>query len=133
MKAWQGPAILIFNNAKFKESDFQSLMQIRVGGKQDDDTKIGKHGLGFNSCYHFTDVPSFISGDFIAFLDPQEKFLPIKDGMTQRGIIGPIPKDGIYQYPGKDQLVPFMGIEGIDFQSTFEGTLFRIPLRNEPS
>ena len=70
MKAWQGPAILIFNNAKFKESDFDSLMQIRVGGKQGDDTKIGKHGLGFNSCYHFTDVPSFISGDSIVFLDP---------------------------------------------------------------
>src|SRR4051812_27090863 len=70
MKAWQGPAILIFNNAIFKESDFDSLMQMRIGGKQDDFTKIGKHGLGFNSCYHFTDVPSFISGDNIAFLDP---------------------------------------------------------------
>ena len=133
MKVWQGPAILIFNDAKFKDSDFKSLMQIRVGGKQNDDTKIGKFGLGFNSCYHFTDAPSFISGDSIAFLDPQEKFLPTKDGKTQRGIIGPIPRYGIHQYPEKDQLVPFMGIEGIDFQSTFEGTLFRIPLRQQPS
>ncbi|CAI2192587.1 9598_t:CDS:2, partial [Funneliformis geosporum] len=133
MKAWQGPAILIFNNAMFKTTDFDSLMQIRVGGKQGDDTKIGKHGLGFNSCYHFTDVPSFISGDSIAFLDPQEKFLPRRHGVTQRGIIGPFPKNGIGGYSEKDQLVPYEGIEGIDFLSTFQGTLFRIPLRKQPS
>ncbi|CAG8687239.1 6470_t:CDS:2 [Funneliformis caledonium] len=60
-------------------------MQIRFGGKRGDDTMIGKHGLGFNSCYHFTDIPSFISGDSIAFLDPQEKFLPRRHGETQRG------------------------------------------------
>ncbi|RHZ79539.1 hypothetical protein Glove_144g90 [Diversispora epigaea] len=133
MKAWQGPAILIFNDAIFKESDFDSLMQIRVGGKQDDDTKIGKHGLGFNSCYHFTDFPSFISGDSIAFMDPQEKFLPERNGLLQRGIIGPFPKNGIRDFSERDQFVPYEGIEGIDFQSTFNGTLFRIPLRQQPS
>ncbi|CAG8469336.1 5658_t:CDS:10 [Funneliformis caledonium] len=101
--AWQGPAIMIYNNAIFKTNDFDSLMQIRVGGKQGDDTMIGKHELGLNPCYHFTDVPSFIS-DSIAFLDPHEKFL------TRRH-----------------------GIEGIDFRSTFRGTLFRIPLQKQPS
>ena len=134
MNVWQGPAILIYNDAKFKESDYKSLMQIRVGGKQDDAAMIGKHGLGFNSCYHFTNVPSFVSGDCVAFLDPQEKFLPTNsEGKPQRGIIGPIPKNGICEYSGRDQLVPFEGIEGLDFRSTYEGTLFRIPLRREPS
>ncbi|CAB4429236.1 unnamed protein product [Rhizophagus irregularis] len=120
LKDWQGPAILMFNNAKFKESDFESLMQIRVGGKQEDNTKIGKHGLGFNSCYHLTDFPSFVSGDKIAFLDPQEKYL------SKRGILGPIPQNSTY----RDQLAPFKGIKDIDFR---EGTLFRIPLRKKPS
>ncbi|CAG8567463.1 5808_t:CDS:2 [Diversispora eburnea] len=133
MKEWQGPAILIFNDARFKGSDFDSLMRIRVGGKQDDYTKIGKHGLGFNSCYHFTDVPSFISGDSIAFLDPQEKFLPKRNNIPQRGIIGPFPKNGIRDFSERHQFVPYEGIEGIDFQSTFNGTLFRIPLRQRPS
>ncbi|PKK61469.1 hypothetical protein RhiirC2_213061 [Rhizophagus irregularis] len=110
----------MFNNAKFKESDFESLMQIRVGGKQEDSTKIGKHGLGFNSCYHLTDFPSFVSGDKIAFLDPQEKYL------SKRGILGPIPQNSTY----RDQLAPFKGIKDIDFR---EGTLFRIPLRKKPS
>ncbi|CAG8507600.1 1928_t:CDS:2 [Diversispora eburnea] len=133
MKAWQGPAILIFNDARFKNTDFDSLMRIRVGGKQDDDTKIGKHGLGFNSCYHFTDVPSFISGDSIAFMDPQEKFLPKRNELPQRGIIGPFPKEGIHNLSERDQFVPYEGIKGIDFKSTFDGTLFRIPLRQRPS
>ncbi|CAG8442385.1 17159_t:CDS:2, partial [Acaulospora morrowiae] len=129
MKVWQGPAILIFNDAKFKKTDFDSLMQIRVGGKQGDDTKIGKHGLGFNSCYHFTDVPSFISGNFIAFLDPHEKYLPRRE----RGSIGSFPKKGIRGFLEEDQLIPYEGIEGNFFQSSFEGTLFRIPLRQQPS
>ncbi|RHZ79540.1 hypothetical protein Glove_144g93 [Diversispora epigaea] len=133
MKSWQGPAILIFNDAIFEESDFDSLMQIRVGGKQDDDTKIGKHGLGFNSCYHFTDFPSFISGDSIAFLDPQEKFLPKKNDFPQRGIIGSFPRNGIRNFSERDQFIPYDGTEGIDFKSTFNGTLFRIPLRQQPS
>jgi hypothetical protein len=133
MKAWQGPAILMFNNAKFKESDFDALMQIRVGGKQGDDTKIGKHGLGFNSCYHFTDAPSLISGDSIMFLDPLEKFLPTNNGNPQRGTIGPIPKNGIRNFAKRGQLVPFEDIEGIDFRSTFNGTLFRIPFRQQRS
>ncbi|CAH1765873.1 4457_t:CDS:2 [Entrophospora sp. SA101] len=133
MEAWQGPAILIFNNAQFKEQDFDSLMQIRVGGKHRDYTKIGKHGLGFNSCYHFTDAPSFISGDSIAFLDPQEKYLPRKNDLPQRGMIGPFPKNGIRRFRERDQLAPFEDIEGISFHSTFEGVLFRIPLRQQPS
>ncbi|GES84821.1 sacsin-like [Rhizophagus clarus] len=127
MREWQGPAILIFNNAIFENDDFQSLMNIRVGGKQNDRTMIGKHGLGFNSCYHFTDVPSLISNDSIVFLDPQENFL------NKRGIKSPLPRNGIRRSPERDQLVPFENIEGIDFRSTFNGTLFRIPLRKRRS
>ncbi|RGB40102.1 hypothetical protein C1646_594412, partial [Rhizophagus diaphanus] len=127
MRDWQGPAILIFNNEIFGEEDFQSLMNIRVGGKQGDKTMIGKHGLGFNSCYHFTDVPSLISNDSIVFLDPQETSL------GQRGFKSPFPTNGIRRYPERDQLVPFENIEGIDFRSIFRGSLFRIPLRKSRS
>ncbi|PKC13897.1 hypothetical protein RhiirA5_456918, partial [Rhizophagus irregularis] len=127
MRDWQGPAILIFNNGIFEDVDFQSLMNIRVGGRQGDRTMIGKYGLGFNSCYHFTDVPSLISRDSIVFLDPQETYL------GQRGIKSPFPRNGIRRYSERDQLVPFENIEGIDFRSTFNGSLFRIPLRRSRS
>ncbi|CAG8761819.1 8789_t:CDS:2, partial [Racocetra fulgida] len=57
----------------------ETLLSNEMKAWQGDDTKIGKHGLGFNSCYHFTDVPSFISGDCVAFLDPHQKYLPTKE------------------------------------------------------
>ena len=40
----------------------------------------------------------FISGDHIALLDPQEKYLK-NNGEPQRGIKGPIPRTGIRRYP----------------------------------
>ncbi|CAG8535801.1 5656_t:CDS:10 [Funneliformis mosseae] len=91
---------------QFHEPDFESLMQLRVGGKQDD-------------------WEAWISGDYIAFLDPQEKFL------RQRGIIGHFPTNGIEGLSEKDSLVPFEGIESINFRSNFKGTHFRIPFRRE--
>ena len=39
-------------------------------GKINDETTIGKYGLGFNCCYHFTDVVSFVSGDQLVYFDP---------------------------------------------------------------
>ncbi|KAF9342928.1 hypothetical protein BGX34_007474, partial [Mortierella sp. NVP85] len=55
MATWQGPALVIYNDAEFTESDFKALCQLGVGNKRDDSSKIGGHGLGFNSVYHFTD------------------------------------------------------------------------------
>lgn len=36
----------------------------------------GRFGLGFNAVYHLTDVPSFVSGDYIVMFDPHAKYLP---------------------------------------------------------
>src|ERR1051325_6013631 len=76
MKDWQGPAIWIYNDAEFSTEDFQALIKLGTGGKSHDDTKIGKFGLGFNCAFHITDLPSFVSGKYIAFLDPSAKYLP---------------------------------------------------------
>ena len=35
----------------------------------------GRFGVGFNSVYHLTDVPSFVSGHHIVFFDPHMKHL----------------------------------------------------------
>ena len=32
-----------------------------------------RFGLGFNSVYHFTDLPSFVSGDHLIVFDPHAK------------------------------------------------------------
>lgn len=36
----------------------------------------GRFGLGFNAVYHFTDVPSFVSGDHVVMFDPHARYLP---------------------------------------------------------
>ena len=33
----------------------------------------GRFGLGFNCVYHFTDVPSFVSGDYLVTFDPHAR------------------------------------------------------------
>ena len=51
---FQGPALCAFNDAKFEERDWQSLLMLRDSLKQEDPLKIGKFGLGFKSVFHIT-------------------------------------------------------------------------------
>ncbi|CAG8637814.1 1532_t:CDS:2, partial [Funneliformis mosseae] len=69
---YQGPALLAKNNTIFEERDFQSLLKLADSEKRDQFDKIGVMGVGFNSIYHITDSPSFITGDNYVILDPHE-------------------------------------------------------------
>ena len=74
----------------------------------------------------FADLPAIISGDRIAYLDPQEKIWPRQSGQWF-GL-----SDS--ELKGKADLAMFDGIE--DFTSTtthYSKTLFRFPLRTEQS
>ena len=72
--AFQGPALLTFNSAVFTDTDLESIQQI--GGSKKTGSKTGRFGVGFCSCYHATDLPSFLSRHFLAILDPHCKHLP---------------------------------------------------------
>ncbi|KAF9281483.1 hypothetical protein BGZ68_006618 [Mortierella alpina] len=131
MAAWQGPALMIYNDAEFSPDDFRALSQIGVGNKREDSSKIGRHGLGFNSAYHFGDVPSVCSGSYIGFFDPLLTNLPklrTPNGLVaqggQRCDFRKLKHDAL-----SDQLAPYQGAFGCDMKSRFEGTIFRIPLR----
>ena len=63
LAAYQGPALLVYNDAPFSDCDFESIVRVGASGKAADATTIGKYGLGFNVAYHFTDVVSFVSRD----------------------------------------------------------------------
>ena len=105
MSAWQGPALLVYNDATFSSrgklmpkqscrtgrnimtighkdfifpfyrcycisiplvsfpSDFENISRIGQASKLEKLTTTGRFGLGFNSVFHWTDVPSFVSGD----------------------------------------------------------------------
>ncbi|KAG0008619.1 hypothetical protein BGZ80_003236 [Entomortierella chlamydospora] len=131
MAAWQGPALIIYNDAEFTESDFKALSKLGEGNKRGDSSKIGRHGLGFNSVYHFTDVPSVVSGSYIGFFDPHRDYLPkvrTTDGLVGQGGT----RSNFLKLRGdtiSDQLQPYKDLFGCDMKSYFKGTIFRIPLR----
>ncbi|KAI8346951.1 hypothetical protein B0O80DRAFT_221440 [Mortierella sp. GBAus27b] len=131
MDVWQGPALVIYNDAEFTENDFVALSHISVGSKRDDPTKIGRHGLGFNSVYHFTDVPSIVSGSYLGFFDPHHQYLPKKQ--TPHGLVAEGGQRCQFAKLDNDmfsnQLAPYRGLFECDMETHFKGTIFRIPLR----
>ncbi|KAF9082916.1 hypothetical protein BGX23_011960, partial [Mortierella sp. AD031] len=132
MEAWQGPALIFYNDAEFSEESFSALCKLGAGNKRHDISKIGRHGLGFNSVYHFTDVPSVVSGTSLVFFDPHMASLP-----KGRDADGEVVAQKGHRYDFRklspetleDQLRPYMGLFGCDMNSHFSGTIFRIPLR----
>ncbi|KAG0369122.1 hypothetical protein BGX24_002544 [Mortierella sp. AD032] len=132
MGAWQGPALVLYNDAKFTEAGFSALCKLGVGDKKEDTSKIGRHGLGFNSAYHFTDVPSVVSGNHLVFFDPHMSNLP-----KSRDAYGNLVAQKGHRYDLRklstealvDQLQPYKGFFGCDMETHFDGTIFRLPLR----
>ena len=51
---FQGPALYCFNNATFKEEDWEGIQNIMRSNKKDNPLKVGRFGIGFNSVYHIT-------------------------------------------------------------------------------
>ncbi len=127
MQAWQGPAIYVYNDSTFSDRDFQNLSKIGQASKLDKLITTGRFGLGFNAVFHWTDVPSFVTGDHLVMFDPHEKYVPGATS-TSRGIkIKFSATDLLDQFP--DQFEPYKKF-GCDMKAHFKGTLFRFPLRN---
>ena len=122
-----GPALIVHNNKTFSDDDFKNITQLAGGTKQNKPLKIGKFGIGFCSVYHITDVPSFVSKDFLYIFDPTLKHLqkavsnPARPGkktkFTQRVI------------STSQQLQPYTGLFGFDPKRPYDGTMFRLPFR----
>ncbi|XP_075448362.1 sacsin isoform X2 [Ascaphus truei] len=133
MVQYQGPALYVYNNAVFTSEDWHGIQEIARSRKKDDPLKVGRFGIGFNSVYHITDVPSIFSGDQIGMLDPHQTLF----GRHESGQCWNIKNDRSEINELVDQFAPFIGI----FESTketfadgyFPGTFFRFPLRVQPS
>ncbi|KAF8929287.1 hypothetical protein BGZ47_001117, partial [Haplosporangium gracile] len=127
---YMGPALLAGSNSVFEEKDFQSLENIATSEKRADKTKIGQMGIGFNSIYHLTDSPSFISGDQFMIIEPNQRiFNGVQSQFTEVSIRGNFVEKqrGLQGFP--DQLNAFSVVKDIDFSERYDGTIFRLPLR----
>ncbi|XP_014850900.1 PREDICTED: sacsin-like, partial [Poecilia mexicana] len=135
---YQGPALYAYNNAAFTEDDWERIQKAGRSGKINDPNKIGRFGIGFNSVYHITDVPSIFSSGHLGLMDPQEEIFGDKGF---RWFLDE-PDDQEALLTMHDQFQPYrdiVSVVGKQEWSTiiedqyFSGTLFRFPLRNKAS
>ncbi|CAH1252536.1 SACS [Branchiostoma lanceolatum] len=130
MSVCHGPALWAFNNAAFSEEGFKNIQNLGGQTKLEALEKVGRFGVGFNSVYHVTDVPSFVSGSRVLFFDPHATHLSnhIKD-KSRPGIGLDLQKNTRLVSRFKDQFKPFHGVFGYSTETSYNGTLFRLPLR----
>ena len=131
MAECHGPALVVNNNAMFTEEDFQNITKLAGATKEGKILKIGKFGVGFCSVYHITDIPSFVSKDWLYIFDPTLSYLkdqiknPARPGKRVRFTSNIISKS--------KQLAPYADLFDFDPQSSYEGTTFRLPFRTTAS
>ncbi|XP_038061695.1 sacsin-like [Patiria miniata] len=123
------PSLCVYNDKPFTEADIKGIQRVGVGGKRDDIATTGKFGIGFNAVYHLTDCPSFLSNsDTLCVFDPLLMFSPATRN-TSPGIKLPT-------HDGFKKKFPDMWkgyLEDIPFFNGKGGTVFRFPLRKQPS
>ena len=87
---------------------------------------VQRFGLGFNAVYHWTDLPAFVSGDYLVMFDPHAKWLP-GTSPAQPGLKIAFQRANLLsQFP--DAFQPFLHFN-CSLRDTYPGTLFRFPLR----
>ena len=135
MKGCQGPALWVYNDAKFKDEDFDSIEKLNEATKERDTEKIGRFGLGFNAVYNLTDVPMLLSRNYFVIFDPHKSYLGKAIKKRKRpGLKIDLNKDVKKLRKFANQFKPFNGVFGCDLHldkedNSFDGTLFRFPLR----
>ncbi|KAF4097469.1 hypothetical protein G5714_021477 [Onychostoma macrolepis] len=138
---YQGPALYAFNDAAFTEEDWEGIQRVGRSIKQDDPTKVGRFGIGFNSVYHITDLPCVFSSDHLAIFDPQKKMFGEDEEGYRWSLNDEDDRESLLNL--RDQFQPFQNIVSqvnsctwekvIRDEQYFKGTIFRFPLRNEAS
>ncbi|XP_065548018.1 sacsin-like [Lathamus discolor] len=119
----QGPALCIYNDSPFQQQDIEGIQLLGVGGKQGRQNVTGKYGLGFNTVYHFTDCPAFLTGDSaLCVFDPNLCYVPTATTESPGGMFAVTP----------EFKRSFPDIYGTFLPSLFnlnKGVVFRLPLR----
>ena len=135
MAETQGPALWAYNDSVFTDHDFANIDKLAGATNMGNQEKLGRFGIGFCSVYNITDLPSFISREYIAFFDPHTTHLEdlIKD-KSRPGIRINLKNNARALTVFPDQFQPYHGIFGCSVAKQeepfhYDGTLFRFPLR----
>ncbi len=123
LKTICGPAIMAYNDAPFKESDFTNLQNLANSSKGEDAFKTGRFGLGFNAVYNITDYPILLSTDRLWLLDPCDSVAKNSAGGEQWYLKELIANE-------VDEILKLFEPVGYRCrQKEFQATAFRLPLR----
>ncbi|XP_044303815.1 sacsin-like isoform X1 [Varanus komodoensis] len=119
----QGPALCIYNDQTFQLKDIEGIQRLGCGGKGKRQDATGKYGLGFNTVFHLTDCPAFVTGDsLLCVFDPTLRYLPDSHEASP-GAKYSLTKDFKSTFPDVyDAFLP-------DVFDLEHGTVFRLPLR----
>jgi len=109
MKGLQGPALSVYNDATFKDHDFENLVKLNAATKRQRTDKISQFGLGFNAVYNMTDVPVLISRNYLIYLDPHTTYLD-KAILDKPRIKLNLKASGRWLSNFSDEFEPFNGI-----------------------
>ncbi|XP_078401544.1 sacsin isoform X1 [Cetorhinus maximus] len=121
----QGPAICVYNNQPFTEDDIRGIQNLGRGTKEGNPGKTGQYGIGFNSVYHITDCPAFISdNDVLCIFDPHARYAPGSTNVSPGRMFRDLDSDFRTQFT--DVLNPFLG----NLFKLENATMFRFPVRN---
>ncbi|XP_050763101.1 sacsin-like [Gymnogyps californianus] len=125
LEGTQGPALLAYNDALMSPRDWTGLLRPGVSHKREDPSTVGRFGLGFTSVYHLTDLPGVLSPPSLGVLDPECQVLPGAGARWDISAAQDLP--GLFE--------PFWaGLEAVGHhRGSAQGTLFRFPLRRQPS
>jgi hypothetical protein len=120
------PSLLLSNNAKFNDKDFDSILELYAENKIENSQSTGRFGLGFRSSYSITDYPSILSSNTVIWLDDlQETICKNSTGTYARW-----EKDSFSNSNIKKWLNTFKVVSYDDSQF-FNKTIFRLPLRTD--
>lgn len=122
----QGPALCVYNNQPFTEDDVRGIQNLGRGTKEANPGKTGQYGIGFNSVYHITDCPSFISNnDILCIFDPHAQYAPGATSMSPGRMFRDLDSDFRSQF--SDVLSLYLGVH---FKLE-RSTMFRFPIRSK--
>ncbi|XP_066462105.1 sacsin-like [Eleutherodactylus coqui] len=133
MESCHGPALWSYNNSKFTDADFANIIRIGAATKETQMQKIGKFGLGFNTVYHITDVPSVMSGSKVLIFDPNVNHLQKHVPRSNPGMKLDLQNNSELLNIFDDQFQPYSNVFGCKLTQPFyfDGTLIRLPFRTE--
>ena len=131
MASCHGPALVVHNNAVFTQDDFKNITKLAGATKEGKTLKIGKFGVGFCSVYHMTDVPSFISNQYLYIFDPTLACL--KDDIKNPSQPGKKVTHCTKMVMNSEQLLPYQGLFEFQKGHPYKGTMFRFPFRTTAS